>query len=63
MANSSDSNKEQIRTQETTNDTDAAATAKADEKAIPTKKDNSDADSSQQPMGPDIPKDGSMPRW
>lgn len=61
MANSSDSDTEQIRQEEPTKD--AAATAKADHEEVPSKKDDSSVNSSQLPMGPDIKKDGSMPRW
>jgi|GEM_PF-2584795 len=41
----------------------AAAAAKADHQKKPSKKDNSDVNSSKEKMGPDIKKDGSMPRW
>lgn len=63
MAPSSDSNQEPIKQDEENKDTTVAATAKADHKTPPTKKDDSSFDSSQEKMGPDIHKDGSKPRW
>lgn len=63
MANSSNSENEETKPEEQTKEADAAATAKADHKAGPSKKDDSSFDSSHEKMGPDINKDGSKPRW